>query len=165
MTRSEAKGASRPLIFLGGTAARNDWRRSFVARLVERGVPRESFFDPVVKNWDEAARAREEEAKASADLLVFFLGDPKDPGIPVSAFALVEAALSICNEPGRTLIVFDLEEVEDHARKVLEQSEKLFRQQDPSVPIFRDVRQAEEWIAGRFASGSTGCDESPAGGG
>lgn len=147
----EKRAVARPLIFLGGTSGRNDWRHSLIARLVERGMARESFFDPVVEDWNEAARRREEHAKASADLLVFFLGDPKEPGIPVSAFGLVEAALAVCNDPQRTLIVFDVENVESHARKVLQQSEQLFRRQDPSVPIFHGSCEAEEWIAERFA--------------
>lgn len=89
MTPEDARQeAARPPIFLGGTTGRNDWRRGFVARLVERGLERDAFFDP--------------------------------------------------------------EPLEGHARKVLEQSEVLFRRQDPSVPIFRELREAEDWIAERF---------------
>jgi hypothetical protein len=149
-TEGSTRDRSKP-IFLGGTAGNSDWRRGFMARLIGRGVAREVFFDPIVEDWNEAARAREERAKSEADLLVFYLSDPKEPGNPVSAFSLVEAALSICNEPERTLIVFDHDGIDGHARKVLEQTELLFRQQNAKVPIFRSSREAEDWIVARFA--------------
>lgn len=142
---------SERLIFLGGTAGKNPWRKPFIQQLVARGVPRELLFDPVVADWDEAAQRREEEVKRNALLLVFYLADPREPGIPVSAFSLVEAAIAVCREPKRTLVVFDLEGVDGHARKVYEQTEGQLRSQDPSVPIFRDIAPALDWIAAHFA--------------
>lgn len=143
--------ASRRLIFLGGTAGTNPWRGPFIEQLVRRGVKRESCFDPVVADWNDEARAREERAKRDADLLLFYLADPMQPGLPVSAYALVEATLAVCNDPARTLLVFDVESVSGHARKVLEQSEKLLREQGPGVPMFRSLEPAASWIAERFA--------------
>jgi hypothetical protein len=139
------------LIFLGGTAGRNPWRKEFIRRLVERGVPRERLFDPVVEDWNEAARRREDEVKEHAALLVFYFGDPQEPGIPVSAFSLVEAAIAVCRDPRRSLLVFELAGIEAHARKVYEQSEALLRKEDASVPIFRGLEPAIDWIAARYA--------------
>ena len=151
------------MIFLGGTSGRNDWRRGFVARLVAQGIPSDRFFDPVVDDWNEAARAREERAKEDPNLLLFFVGDPKQPGNPLSAFSLVEATLAVCNDPERTVVVLDVDGVEGHARKVLEQTEKLLRAQDPDVPIFRTLHDAERWLAERFALEPPRVSTAPAG--
>jgi hypothetical protein len=140
------------LIFLGGTSGKNPWRKEFIRRLVERGVPRELLFDPVVPDWNEAARRREEEAKETAALLVFYLGDPQEPGIPVSAFSLVEAAIAVCRHPARTLVIFELAGVEGHARKVYEQSEALLRKQDANLPIFHGQDAAIDWVTRHFAA-------------
>jgi hypothetical protein len=142
----------RSLIFLGGTSGRNRWRESFMRRLADRGVPRGLFFDPVVKDWNEQARQREEEVKRDAALLVFYLGNPQEPDIPLSAFALVEATLAVCTQPKRTLLVFDLDGLEGHARKVYEQTYLLLRAQNVSVPIFHSIDDAESWIVERFGA-------------
>jgi hypothetical protein len=136
------------LIFLGGTSGRSPWRAGLIERLAARGVARAALFDPVVADWNEAARKREEDAKRRADLLVFYLGDPEEPGIPVSAFSLVEATLAVTSDDRRrTVLIFDLDGVDGHARKVYQQSEALLSARAPDVPIFQDLRTAEDWIA------------------
>src|SRR4029450_4892381 len=102
------------LVFLGGTSGKNRWRKGLIERLAARGVPREALFDPVVEDWNEAARKREERAKADAEVLFFYLGDPQEPDIPLSAFTLVEVTLAVCREPDRAIVVFDVDAVEGH---------------------------------------------------
>lgn len=139
------------LVFLGGTVGENPWRVGFIERLVARGVPRRVIFDPVVKDWNDAARVAEERAKSDPrTLLLFYLGDPQD-GERLSAYSLVEATLAICNDANRTALVVDPEGVDDHGRKVLAQTETLLRAQAPSVPIFQSLADAEGWLVGQFA--------------
>ena len=128
------------LIFLGGTAGCNNWREEFIGRLVERGVPREWFGESVTQR--------------DAALLVFYLGDPKEPGNPLSAFSLVEATVAACKNPDRSLLIFEPAGLEDHARQVYEQTEALLREQCPKLPIFRGTGPALDWIAERFAVAS-----------
>jgi hypothetical protein len=141
-----------PLVFLGGTSGRNRWREGLIERLTKRGVPREALFDPVVADWNDAAREREERAKADVEVMLFYLGDPQEPGIPLSAFTLVEATLAVCREPERTMLVFDLDAVSGHARKVYEQSAKLLRAQGSEAVIVEHLREAEDALARRFAT-------------
>jgi hypothetical protein len=144
---------TRPLVFLGGTSGHNPWRHGFIERLAARGVPREALFDPVVEDWNEVARKREERMKADAEVLLFYLGDPQEPGLPLSAFTLVEATLATCREPERTIVVFDRNAVSGHARKVYEQSAKLLRAQGSKARILDDLGEAEDALAQRFAKG------------
>jgi hypothetical protein len=141
-----------PLVFLGGTSGRNRWRSGLIERLVARGVPRGALFDPVVADWNDAAREREERAKANAEVLLFYLGDPEEPGIPLSAFTLVEATLAVCREPERAIVVFDLDAVSGHARKVYEQSADLLRAQRSVALIVDHLGEAEDALAQRFAT-------------
>ncbi len=117
-----------------------------------RGVPEQVFFDPVVDDWNDEAREREERAKAEADLLVFYAGDPRESGLPLSAFTLVEATLAVCRDPHRTLVVFDLDAVQGHARKVYAQTLELLCALESDAVILEDLRQAEDEVAKRFTS-------------
>jgi len=128
----------------------NGWRRDFVRRLVKRGLDPKVFFDPTVAEWNDAAQAREEIAKRDADLLVYYLADPKEPGSSLSTFGFVEAALAVCNDPERTVIVFDTSGIDGHPREVMEQTERLLRAQNRDVPIFGSSEEAEDWIVERM---------------
>jgi hypothetical protein len=142
---------SKPLVFLGGTSGQNTWRKGLLERLASRGVDTTIFFDPVVDDWNEEARQREEEAKANADIQVFHLGNPKQPGNPIGAFSLVEATLAVCDQPEKALLIFDLESVEGHARRILEETEGLLRARDSGAVLCRSLAEAEDWLAERFA--------------
>jgi len=142
---------AKPLVFLGGTSGRNPWRKAFIERLAARGIPKSGLFDPVVDDWNDAAREREERAKEDAGVLLYYLGDPGEPGMHVSAFALVEATLGVCREPERSMVVFDCGSVTGHARKVYEQSAKLLRANAPTALIFDRLSDAEDALVRRFA--------------
>jgi len=137
-------------VFLGGTCGRNRWREGLMDRLAARGLSSNALFDPIVPDWNEAAREREERAKADADVLLFYLGDPEEPGIPLSGFGLVEATLAVCHEPERAIVVFDLDAVSGHARKVYEQSAKLLRAQGSNALIFDHLHDAEDVLVQRL---------------
>lgn len=158
MTSSE-RPVGPGLGLLGGTCGNNDWRESFIERLIARGVPRECFFDPVVEGWNEQARAREERAKREAALLLFYVADPKEESSPLSAYAMVEATLAVCTQPARTVVVFEPSGISGHARKALEQTERVLRLQDPRAHHSSACRVAEahwelETRADGLASGS-----------
>ena len=45
----------KKFVFLGGTAANNNWRESFTEALAVHGLG-EHLFNPVVKDWNEEKR-------------------------------------------------------------------------------------------------------------
>lgn len=99
----------RECIFFGGTTAPGClWRPPLIERLVQRGVPREILFDPVVPDWNEEVQRREEEVKTSARRLLFVLANPKEEGrVTQSLYAPTQAVQSALNENVKTLILFD----------------------------------------------------------
>src|SRR2546423_14768504 len=98
------------MIFLGGTVGANNWRTEIVIpSLIERGVPAEILFNPVVEHWDKQAQEREDDAKRVADCLLYVLASPDPHGHTsnVSAYSLVEATMHLYDALDRTVVVLD----------------------------------------------------------
>jgi hypothetical protein len=141
-------GAGTKLIFLGGTAGKNNWRDSFIDEAVRRGVERTSLFNPVVADWNEEAQKKEEEAKAAATSFVFYLADPMDGENHVSAYSMVEATMALYDNPDKTVVVFDHDAVVGHAAKAMKQAEKVLRTRFPMERIFSSRETALDWLTG-----------------
>ncbi len=143
------------LVFLGGTAGNNTWRDGFIDRLVARGVARETLFNPVVKDWNEAAQAKEEAAKRDASHQLYFLADPMQPGNPVSAYSMVEATMALYDKPKTTVVVFDTAGIDpkSHTAKAAKQAEKVLRARFPKANIFSDSQSAEDFLVGQLTKG------------
>ena len=134
------------LVFLGGTAANNSWRKGFIAKATGRGVPASFFFDPVVANWNEEAQRREEEAKVSASHLVFYIADPQQEGNPLSAYSMVEATMALYDKADRTVVVFDTVGISGHPLKAITQVLKVLKTRFPKANIFATPDEAIIWL-------------------
>jgi hypothetical protein len=137
----------KKLLFLGGTVGQNNWREGFIKSLKGNGVKDEAIFNPVVKDWNEEAQDKEEIAKKAATHMMFYLGSPKEPGIPVSAYSLVEATMSLYDKPKTTVVVFDQEGIEGHSLKAYKQTEKVLKKRFPDAHIFSTPKEALSWLA------------------
>lgn len=137
------------MIFLGGTVGANDWREKIVIpALLERGVPAEVLFNPVVEHWDDAARQREDEVKATAIMLyVIASPDPVGGTANVSSYSLVEAVMSLYDAPSRTIVVFATAGMVRHTAKAINKAAQDLRQRFPGAPIFMEYDAAIEWLA------------------
>ena len=133
-----------PLVFLGGTAANNPWRKQFVENA--KGVPASVFFDPVVAVWDEEARRREEEAKAMASHLVFYIADPRQDGNPLSAYSMVEATMALYDKPLISVVIFDTTGMGGHPLKAMNQTFRALKARFPSSYIFATPDEAVAWL-------------------
>jgi hypothetical protein len=140
------------LVFLGGTVANNGWRIPFIDALVEQGVDRQALFNPIVADWDDEAQRREEEAKAKATHLVFYIADPKQEGNPLSAYSMVEATMALYDKTDRAVIVFDSTGVAGHPLKAIEQAARVLRARFPDANIFSTLEEAKEWLARELVS-------------
>lgn len=134
------------LVFLGGTAANNNWRDNLIERLVAAGIKKEALFNPVVKDWNKKAQEKEESAKRNASHLVFYIADPKQEGNPLSAYSMVEATMALYDKPDRSIVVFDTEGISGHALKAMNQTLKVFKARFPKQNIFGTVSEAESWL-------------------
>jgi hypothetical protein len=143
----------KKIAFLGGTCGGNVWRPDFIETLVKLGVPRDSLFDPVVADWNEEAQRREEEAKAAASHMIFYIADPRQEGINISAYSLVEATMALYDKPKTTVVVFDLSGIENaHVIRALNQAMKVLRRRFPDAKIFANQQEAIDWLAGELAA-------------
>lgn len=135
------------LIFLGGTCGANNWRVSFIDELVKRGVKPEAIFNPVVPDWTPEDQAKEEDAKARATQMVFYIANPKQEGVNVSSYSLVEATMALYDSPETTVVIFDDDGITGHALKALKQSEKVLKKRFPSAAIYYDTGKALDFLS------------------
>jgi len=138
-------------VFLGGTCGNNVWRHGFIARLVARGVPAESLFNPVVKDWNEAAQQREDAMKADpAVLQLYMLADPMTDQGRLSFYSLLEATMGLYDAPERTIVVFDSTGMPKRSAKSNDKACSDLKKRFPNAPIFGTLAEAEDWLAGMF---------------
>lgn len=114
-------------VFLSGTCGNNQWRDDVIKKLLESGVASERIFNPVVKDWNADCQAREEAAKKDADYLLYYIADPKQDGLNISAYSLVEATMALYDKCDRTVLVFDVDGLSTHATKAMQQAQTAFR--------------------------------------
>lgn len=138
-------------VFLGGTAANNDWRKGFIEALVSQGVSSEVLFNPVVADWNEEAQRREESAKAEASYLVFYIADPRQEGNPLSAYSMLEATMALYDKRERTVVVFDIEGMSGHPLKAMNQALKVLKKRFPDANIFGTPHEAVSWLVANLS--------------
>jgi hypothetical protein len=138
-------------IFLGGTVGNSNWRAPFIADLVSRGVPAEGLFDPVVPDWTPECQAAEDRAKATAQYNLFYITNPAQEGINVSAYSLVEAVMGLYDQPSNTVVVFDNTGYTGHVLKALTKIEKDLRKRFPNAFILENRDAALQFFASRLA--------------
>jgi len=137
----------RKQVFLGGTCGNNNWRDGLISRLISRGIPPECLFNPVVEHWNEEAQRREEIAKTDASYMLFFIADPRQEGINVSFYSVIEATMALYDEPKGTVVVFDTTGMGEHNTKAMNQACKVLKTRFPDANIFANLSEAEEWLA------------------
>lgn len=135
------------LVFLGGTCGNNHWRDRYIDDAVALGIEPSAFFNPVVTNWNEEAQHNEEVAKATATELLFYLADPGENGNQLSAYSMVEATMALYDQPDRTIVVFDNDFMVGHAKKAMQQVQRVLHARFPKANIFtRD--ESLRWLLG-----------------
>lgn len=92
----------KPLIFLGGTtdSKYKDWRKEYIIKLKTEY----ELFNPVVDEWNEEAKEREDIVKETADILLFYICGN-------SLYSIAELVDCSNKCPERTVVVFDKEEM------------------------------------------------------
>lgn len=146
--------ATRNVVFLGGTCGKNHWREDIVIPgLLERGVSPDALFNPVVENWDDAAREREDEMKRTARWQLYVIASP-DPGMAdcpvVSGYSLVEATMGLYDAPARTVILVDTTGMAEATEASIAKAVADWWWRFPDAPIFADYAALIEWLAPRL---------------
>ena len=139
------------LVFLDGTCGNNNWREPLIETLVYLGVPRESLFNPVVKNWTPEVQEVEERVKREASHHLYFLADPKNGTKSLSMYSAIEATMALYDRPESAIVIFDHSGLEGHALKASFQTEKVLRARFPSALIFDDLSNALDSMVRMFS--------------
>lgn len=137
---------TKKLVFLGGTCGKNNWRDDVITFLVAYNIDRDVLFNPVVPNWTPAFQEQEDAAKREASHIVFYIADPKEEGLHLSAYSMVEATMALYDKPERTVVVFDYEGLTGHAKKAQEKVEKDLRKRFPGAYILASKDEAIRWL-------------------
>lgn len=137
-------------LFLGGTVGNNTWRDKFIADLVEQGVPSDVIFNPVVSDWNEAAQAAEEQAKAEAQYMMFYISDPKQEGLNMSAYSMVEATMALYDKPETAVVAFDKDSFNGHPLKAMNQTEKVLKRRFPNANILGSLTESVDWFVNKL---------------
>lgn len=131
-----------PKLFLGGTCGNNNWRKGFIKSLIDKGVKPELIFNPVVKDWNEQAMIAEEKAKQVCEFLLYYISDPQQEGINISAYSMVEATMGLYDKPKTTVVVFDKRPFTNHVLKAIKQAENVLKKRFPDALIFASPEEA-----------------------
>lgn len=102
-SKEQEKAKLSNTIFLGGTVSDDfDWRQKFIKLWKNSYIGDEEIilFNPIVENWTEECRKKEQEVKSTARINVFII-TPEHTG----AFSFVEAFESAVSYPGKTMLL------------------------------------------------------------
>ena len=139
------------VVFLGGTCGENNWRKErAIPFLAQLGVPGEAIFDPVVDDWNAEAQANEDRIKREAAILFFYIASPQTGDSDVSAYSLVEATMSLYEQPERAIVVFDSVGMSAHVTKAIDKSARDLRERFGAGLVFTDLQQALREVARRL---------------
>lgn len=144
----------KKLVFLGGTVGNNNWRDLVIKSLSELSsmqIDVSQIFNPVVKDWNDEAQAKEEEAKKNATHFLFYIADPKQEGISLSAYSMVEATMALYDNQEKTVVVFDEEGIAGHSLKAMKQTQKVLKARFPNANILASQSEALNWLKSELA--------------
>ncbi len=124
-------------IFLGGTVNQSDWRDKLIPKL------KIEYFNPVVKDWNEAAQKEEIKQRKECDFVLYVI-TPKMIGV----YSIAEAVDDSNKRPEKTLFCFldkdDDKEFNEHQAKSLKQTAKMI--EENGSKIFKSLNEIAEFV-------------------
>jgi hypothetical protein len=121
-----------------------------VAPLIERGVLFKTFFNSEEADLDKRAKALDDEAGEKASFAVFLLGGPEADASDVCLDSLFGVAMSLYENPERTVVVFDLAGVPTNAREVFENVFQHMKYRCPDLHVFNSIADGINFLADKF---------------
>lgn len=113
-------------VFLGGTVNGSEWRDELIPLL------KCDYFNPVVKDWNEEAQAKEIEKRQTCDFILYVI-TPKMTGV----YSIAEVVDDSNKRPDRTIFCIlekdDNNEFTEHQLKSLEMTKHMIRNNNARV--------------------------------
>lgn len=143
---SKTSSSRKPLVFLGGTCNGSAWRDQLIPLLTC------DYFNPVVDEWNEEAQARELDARAHADMVLYAL-TPRMEG----CYSVAEVVDDSNKRPDSTIMVLLAapdggKEFTPHQLRALRQTGALVQRNGGA--FFESLEEAAAFIEQRIASGN-----------
>lgn len=105
-------------LFLGGTVGKSNWREDLIPLLEHEKL---NYFNPVVEDWDDAAREREYEVKNSPLTVEVYVITKDMKGV----FSIAEAVDASNKKPDYTIFMIDRDGFDTHQLKSLDATAEL----------------------------------------
>ena len=109
---------AKTTLFLGGTTANSKWRDELIPLLEKENLP---YFNPIVDDWGEEARAKEYEVKGNPSTVELYIISKEMKGV----FSIAEAVDASNKKPSQTIFMIQREGFEDDVLKSLDASSEL----------------------------------------
>lgn len=128
-------------VFLGGTTNNSKWRDRAIVYLDAVGI---GYFDPVVKDWNEAAQRRELAEREKCDFCMYTI-TPKMKGV----YSIAEMIDDSHKRPKKVVIVFlktdNGERYTVPEQKSIDMVTKMLRKN--GVEVFDNLKTAVDFIS------------------
>jgi hypothetical protein len=123
-------------VFLGGTANNSTWRETLIPLLDPTNI---SYFNPVVKDWNEQAQAEEIKQRKECDFLLYVITQEM-----LGFYAIAEVVEDSNKRPDRTIFCYLEEGFQPHQIKSLTATAKLVKNNGSQV--FTSLEEVAEWL-------------------
>ncbi len=124
-------------VFLGGTCVGEDWREEFISFL----HPDTVYFNPVVKNWNKAAKARENTEKELCDINLFYINSSM-----VGAYSIAEAVDSANQRGSSCVFAVNVKGFSDEQINSFEAIIELIRKRGGSACFVDNIKELVEHV-------------------
>jgi hypothetical protein len=123
-------------VFLGGTANHSTWRETLIPLLDPTNI---SYFNPVVKDWNEQAQAEEIKQRKECDFLLYTITKEM-----LGFYAIAEVVEDSNKRPSKTIFCYLEAGFGQHQIKSLQATAKLVKNNGSQV--FTSLEEVSEYL-------------------
>lgn len=123
-------------VFLGGTANNSTWRSELIPLLNKDKI---SYFNPVVKDWNEEAQQREEQEKETSDFRLYTITKEM-----LGFYAIAEVVDDSNKRPEKTIFCYLEEGFGKHQIKSLQATARLVKEN--GAKVFTSLEEVAEYL-------------------
>lgn len=123
-------------VFLGGTANNSTWRETLIPLLDSNKI---SYFNPVVKDWNEAVQQEEIKQRKECDFLLYVITKEM-----LGFYAIAEVVDDSNKRPEKTIFCYLEEGFGKHQIKSLKVTARMVKEN--GVQVFTSLEEVAEYL-------------------
>lgn len=130
------------LIYLDGVQHNNTWRDVLGWFLSNANIDLSQIHSPAMQVADAGLKDRNDQARANATDIIYYLGSTKQSGSPISHYWLLKATLALADRQRQhVIVVFDPDCISGFDLDVYIELEKMLRGRFPNATIFSSLSE------------------------